>query len=42
MILELTLSSIFTEDLKKGMECTPKLRADNITGALTYMERNDY
>lgn len=38
MILELTLFSIFTEDLKKGMECTPKLRDDKIKGALAMWE----
>lgn len=32
MILELTLFSIYTEDLKKGMECNPKLSDDNIWG----------
>ena len=30
--------SIFTEDLKKGMECSPKLRDDKIRGARAMWE----
>lgn len=36
--MQLTLFTVFTEDLKKEMECIPKLRDDKIRGALTMWE----